>query len=286
MRNYLKKKKYVLKSKIVCIGRNFKSPFIHIPPNLSWIFIFGCYNSGTTLLNHILSGHPEISGLKGEGVDYTKYLEKPEDYYWPRMWLKCEKEMLVDEKKWVEEKIKKDWLIYHDVSRKYLIEKSVSNTSRIEWFKEHFNNPTFIGMIRNGYAVVEGIRRRTKGKLPHKNPFYRENEYPLELCIKQWVRSNELIYKHFKNYNNSVLIKYEDLTNNPEKELNKIYKLLKINNVDLKSDINFNFHNKKYSKIKNMNIASINNLDEYDIKLINKMAGQELLKYNYEVIEI
>lgn len=36
-----------------------------------WIFIVGCYNSGTTLLEKILSLHPMIGSLRDEGVMLT-----------------------------------------------------------------------------------------------------------------------------------------------------------------------------------------------------------------------
>ena len=45
--------------------------------NKNWIFITGCYNSGTTLLNQILSTHSRISGLPDEGVMLTDQLVRP-----------------------------------------------------------------------------------------------------------------------------------------------------------------------------------------------------------------
>src|SRR5688572_13607291 len=72
-------------------GRNLDSK--------KWVFILGCYNSGTTLLDQILSLHPEISGLKDEGVMLTDCLKRPEDFGWRRMWWKCEDQMaIVDER--------------------------------------------------------------------------------------------------------------------------------------------------------------------------------------------
>ncbi len=50
--------------------------------NKKWVFIIGCYNSGTTLLNEILASHPKISGLPDEGVMLTDQLVKPEDFNW------------------------------------------------------------------------------------------------------------------------------------------------------------------------------------------------------------
>src|SRR5690242_5444088 len=60
-----------------------------------WVFILGCYNSGTTLLDQILSGHPQFSGLNEEGVMLTDQLPRPEDFQWRRMWWKCEDKMMI-----------------------------------------------------------------------------------------------------------------------------------------------------------------------------------------------
>lgn len=43
-----------------------------------WVFIVGCYNSGTTLLNQILSCHPDILTLPDEGAFLTRRVPTPE----------------------------------------------------------------------------------------------------------------------------------------------------------------------------------------------------------------
>ena len=40
-----------------------------------WIFIIGCYNSGTTILASILNRHPSIGGLRTEGAFLTDSLK-------------------------------------------------------------------------------------------------------------------------------------------------------------------------------------------------------------------
>ena len=50
-----------------------------------WIFVVGCYKSGTTLLTKILSQHPLIGSMPNEGVAFTDALPYPEQYGWTRM---------------------------------------------------------------------------------------------------------------------------------------------------------------------------------------------------------
>ena len=61
-----------------------------------WVFIVGCYNSGTTLLAEIFEKHPQLAVLPDEGVMLTDQLPRPEDYGWRRMWCECESQMQID----------------------------------------------------------------------------------------------------------------------------------------------------------------------------------------------
>src|SRR5688572_24611021 len=107
--------------------------------NKNWIFILGCYNSGTTLLNQLLAEHPSISGLPDEGVMLTDQLVKPEDYGWRRMWWKCVDQMESDRisRNRDSSRIKRHWSHFYE-DKKFLVEKSISNVCRISFFSRHF----------------------------------------------------------------------------------------------------------------------------------------------------
>ena len=55
--------------------RSFLSKFYRPREPKKWLFLVGCYNSGTTLLRDILNEHPEIKGLPLEGVRLTGAFE-------------------------------------------------------------------------------------------------------------------------------------------------------------------------------------------------------------------
>lgn len=248
-----------------------------------WIFILGCYNSGTTLLNQILSEHPQIAGLPDEGVMLTSELLKPEDYGWRRMWSQCFDELKNDQETTSQTatKIKKHWSHFYD-DKPYLVEKSISNVCRISFLKEHFESAYFIHIVRNGYAVSEGIQR--KAEIMSGNKYERLKNYPLDICAKQWVDCLNEFEKHKTSLKNVLEISYECFTEDPDKVLNDITSYLGLSTFNDKvSEKSFAVHEKS-SAIKNMNARSLSKLTAEEINIINEVASESLLKYNYKVL--
>lgn len=247
-----------------------------------WIFILGCYNSGTTLLNKILADHPSIAGLPDEGVMLTDKLVKPEDFGWRRMWAQCEQE--IQDKKCRDREastIKKQWSHFYG-NKEFLVEKSISNVCRIPFFRKNFQPAYFIHIVRNGYAVSEGIRR--KAVIMENNPLYGRKNYPIDLCAKQWTRHLEVIEAQKPDISHFTEISYEDFTENPQNTMKKLTNFLGI--PEYSSDY---FHNsfsvhEKDSKIKNMNERSLKSLNSKEFQEVNEVAGDYLVKYGYELM--
>lgn len=249
-----------------------------------WIFITGCYNSGTTLLDQILATHPQISGLPDEGVMLTNQLVRPEDFGWRRMWSECEEEMNRSTRNTNKDPkiIKRQWSHFYNLKKPFLLEKSISNMTRLKFFQDHFKPAWFIHIVRNGYAVTEGIYR--KAKIIKGNPLYGKEHYPINLCARQWVRSLEVFESVKENLVNVIEIKYEDLTRDPYAVVNAI--LSKLNLDRFPPDHfqqSFSVHEKD-SKIRNMNQSSFKSLKESQLETINKVAGEYLKKYDYKIL--
>ena len=248
-----------------------------------WVFIIGCYNSGTTLLDQILASHPDISGLPDEGVMLTDQLSRPEDYGWRRMWYKCHDKMnyTIKGKKINPVKTKKHWSHFYDLNKPFLLEKSISNTTRLDFLNTHFTPVYFIHIVRNGYAVAEGIRR--KAAVMPENLQFNEGKYPIELCAQQWVSSLKAVEKFKPKASNLLEIKYEDLCDDPLKVTNEICDFLKIESFT--SDFlhhKFSIHEKS-SNIVNMNERSFKKLTSADFHKINELCKPNLEHNNYKI---
>ena len=114
----------------------------------------------------------------------TNRLPRPEDFGWKRMWLKCENEMLINENaNQTAAVVKRHWSHFYARKKHAFLEKSISNTPRAVFFNEYFKPAYFIHIVRNGYAVAEGIKR--KASVMHGNTFFQAGEYPIELCAAQ-----------------------------------------------------------------------------------------------------
>ena len=254
-------------SKIIISKRKYK-----------WIFIIGCYNSGTTLLSRILEQHPQIAGLPDEGQFLTSKLNTPREVGVPRLW--TEKEALftigADEKKKSAETVLKDWQKQvSKVKAKYILEKSPPNIARLLWLQNNFPNAHFIHIVRNGYAVSLGIEELV-------TEMFGDYENLLGKAANQWQRSSEIFQRDKTKLNKVLEISYEELTENPRSTLNKITDFLKI------EDISSTVLNKQYSphrlesKIKNMNYKRLEKMTDKQKKLIESKADKMLKYYGYE----
>ena len=253
-------------------------------PDKRWIFITGCYNSGTTLLDQILATHPQISGLPDEGVMLTNQLVRPEDFGWRRMWAECEQEMKNSSRNVNKSSntIKRQWSHFYDLKKPFLLEKSISNMTRLNFFQENFRPAWFIHIVRNGYAVTEGIYR--KAKILKDNPYYGKEHYPINICVRQWVRSLEVFNNVKLELSNVIEIKYEDLTMHPHRVINDILEKLDLDKFPRDYfQKSFSVHEKE-SKITNMNQSSFERLTKSQVRTITEVAGVYLNKYDYKII--
>ncbi len=159
-----------------------------IPKNKKWIFVVGCYNSGTTLLAKLLSCHPDISGLPDEGQYFTRELPGESQFGLNRMWAKREDLFRLTENDTGPDpiRIQKEWAMRLDRKKACFLEKTPVNCVRMRWFQKHFDNAHFIAITRNPYGVCEGISRKAR---PHHSP----EGWPMGLIANQWRRTNELI---------------------------------------------------------------------------------------------
>lgn len=257
-------------------------PFGSVPKPKKWLFVIGCYNSGTTLLSDILSEHPDISALPIEGVALSDGLPRPEKFGWNRMWSECVDDVRMlpgDGMEKIAERIKRQWSYSFDDSD-VLYEKSIANAARIPFLNAYFQPAYFVVIVRNGYAVAEGLRRRGDPKKFGRTEF--GDKYPIEMCAKQWAVSDEIVSADTRDLQNVLRLTYEDFCADPGDNLRAITSFLELDPLpDETTSKSWEIHGNT-SKIRNMNAEGIAKLSEDDLAKIREIAGHVLDKYGYD----
>lgn len=239
-----------------------------------WVFIIGCYNSGTTLLNRLLAAHPAIGSMPNEGQFYTDQLPRGAQFGLRRLWaLKPDLFYLneLSDSAININKLKREWAwFYNDVNRPVLLEKTIANAARTRWLQKNFESSSFIILLRDPYAVAEGIRRK--------------EGHSLEEAILQWKNSYELVWNDLPFLERKLVLKYEDLVADTDKSLMEIAAFLQIKAFEKSfADETFEVH-KVQSKIENMNASSYKRLSPEDFKTINRIAGDLIMKLGYTLM--
>lgn len=244
-----------------------------------WVFIVGCYDSGTTVLASLLRDHPRIGGMPNEGSLLTDMLPVPEYLGWPRMWSQCLDQLSIPpaEEASRARRVKKHWSLWFDRGAPVLAEKSIANMTRLAFLERHFSPAYFIHIIRNGYAVSAGIRKnanmhRWKAKF---------DKYPIEMCARQWVASDEMFERHSPKLSRHMTVYYEDFADKPYDTMSKITDFLgeerlSKNIVDKKRSIH-----QYNSSVINMNYNSFKDLSDLDIDIIENIADKRLILHGY-----
>lgn len=242
-----------------------------------WLFVVGCYNSGTELLMHLLGTHPDISSLPQEGQFLTDQFQSDYEFGLPRMWVLREDLFRLTEADAGPDvtRLKKEWLMRLDRSKPVFLEKSPPNGARTRWLQHHFENAHFIAIVRDGYAVAEGIRRKAE-------PFHLRNGWPIELCARQWARSNEVLLEDAPHLKKILWVRYEDLAADPAGEVQRILEFLALSS-SIELQRSWRVHEKD-EPISNMNPDSIARLSSDDRALITREAGPMLKHFGYETL--
>lgn len=244
---------------------------------MHWIFIVGCYNSGTTLLEQMLRRHPMIAGLPDEGQFLTSALVTPRSVGVPRLW--AEKEPLFrfppNEKTQEAHQIKQDWLRLLDKpNAPFAVEKSPTNTARTRWLQTHFDTPYFINIVRNGYAVAIGIHDKVIAKFGPRPDL-------LSKAANQWARSLEVIREDVPYLEHFLEIRYEDLTANPLQITQNIFNFLDLPPLSAEQlSQEYTIHN-LHSAIENQNSTRLKTMSAEQKVIIEARAEKFLAYYGY-----
>jgi hypothetical protein len=254
--------------------------------NTTNLFVLCMNNSGSTLLEKYLSTSPNVVDLpetngvatSSEGHNIAKgFMPHPRDHGVLGIWTE-KKDVFRDKKLYNWQKIKEAWAAgwksCAPLDGKILLEKSPPNPIRADLLDEEFSNPYFIAMMRNPYAVCEGIRRRLG--------------YSVERSAEHWGKVGEVQIDNIKSIKNIIYLSYEDLCENQEESCRKINNFIPNINIQEFTGTFSGHHSilgKKEMEIVNLNNLQIKNLSKSDIKSINNILARyskEMQFFNYK----
>lgn len=266
------------------VGRALLAPLTRDLSPRRWIFLVGCYSSGTTLLRSMLARHPEIAALPSEGVKLTDALPAPEQFGWHRMWSQCLGQIRLDPRDQADRaaRARRHWSLAVPAGATNVLEKSIANTARMPFLQAHFQPAHFVCLVRNGYAVAEGIRRRAEpGR--HGNRQYADR-YPIALCADQWRVSDAVVEGDRPQLERFLQVRYEDLTARPAEVLRQITDFLDLPPLpDEASGGEWVIHGVR-STVRDMNQQSLDRLSRQDLDEINDVAAPVLERHGYEIL--
>jgi hypothetical protein len=246
-----------------------------------WLFLCGCYNSGTTILRTLIEAHPEIAAIPHEGAYLTDAFPDLELGGWRRM-------MYANRHLWDLPQqgaaqraamARADWAIWWPRNARVFMEKSIDNSTRMRWLDRNFANAHFVAITRNGLCVNEGILRRAK---PIDQAAERVGErYPPEMLAEQWVAFDNLLTEGGAQVARCYALRYEDLMADPIAVMSEIFQFLgmSVPAMSLTGSV-LNIAGEQH-EIVDQNAASLARLSETDLSAMMAIMRPVLIKHGY-----
>lgn len=263
--------------------RSLASPLIPLRLPKKWVFLVGCYNSGTTLLQKSLGSHPEISGLPREGVRFTDVLSNLEANGHHMIWDENYRDLIEPDcpEEEAYRRIAQDWSIFWKRGASIFLDKSVANTARIAWLNMAFPNASFVGVYRNGYCIAEGLQRRAQP------PLWLQAQtglstYSIERIAWQWVSANQDMLDGFKKVDRSLLVRFEDLVANPANVFESIFRFIDVDPGVIEKKRGGVAIGGKYFAVHDPNPASLARLSDQQKQMLKPLIGPMMQRLGYE----
>ena len=246
----------------------FKRYYNEIIAGHKWCFIVGCNNSGTTLLQDLLGKTLPVSIQPHEGQRYTNALRKAHKRGFERVWTEFidELQMSYDDSTACIPRLLHDWLREYETPMEHiLIEKTTANAVRMPWLQKAFPNSYFIGLVRNGYAVTEGILRK--------------GQKSIDRGARHWNTVNKIMLDDALHIQRFLKISYEEMTAQPYACLQRITEFLDLEKNNL---VPFVSATPILDDVRNMNAESIGRLNVNDMNIVRREAKEMLNHLGYE----
>ena len=242
------------------------------------IFIFGCCNSGTKILWRALKQHKALSGPDIEGQDLQGLPPSMKHHLGNatfRLW--AAKKFKLCYYSTEDDYNKGDAIKIREIYNRFItpetrfITKSPADTLRARLIQAYFPDAYFIAIVRDGYAVSEGIVR--KRRHDPERPQYKGLFTTIEEAAEQWFRANTVIVSHQKFLKKYKIVKYEDLVRDPEQTLLSILEFCDLDTPGFQIP----------TFTEGLNEEQISRLSDHEIEEITRIAAPMLIHFDYKL---
>jgi hypothetical protein len=192
------------------------------------VVIGGCARSGTSLLRVMVDSHPNIYCGPETGLLYLKTLSSKKIYGLsqkfdiPGKQIRRLKEQTSSYIQFIESFFT---LLRELAGKPRWGDKSPANVLHLDRIFRYFPNSQFIHMIRDGRDTACSLKTFPRYKMLSGKRVERDTNNPLDQCIRRWV-SNVREGIRWRGDPRYIEVKYEDLIQNDEKTLRKVFNFL------------------------------------------------------------
>lgn len=252
------------------------------------VFVMGCCNSGTTILGKAIQSHWDVHGLEEEGPLTPGYPKELTHHLCPHtfrtwahpIWSRGKSvnpgdnlAYYMTEEAMTENLASKLNDFYRPFvgNGKRLCDHSPQSTLRARALQKAFPDAYFVAIVRDAYAVSEGIRRKRwdDPDRPHMSGF----NTPIETAARQWSETSKILLSYKKLLDRYLLIKYENLVSNAESILTEVLSFCKLESKG---------HDFP-SFILDLNEKQCSSLTSLEIQIISLIAGNEIKAMGYTI---
>jgi hypothetical protein len=181
--------------------------------------------------------------------------------------------------------IKAEWSKIWDMSKPILLEKSPPNMMRAKEIERVFTPSSFIALMRDPYALCEGMARRRNRRHRLLRDFHdtsqrlgNARDNAMRFAANLWVRLAIQQIKNVRELERVICLTYEELTGNPQDAAARILKFLpELEELNVKQKFRVHSVTGTDSRVlTDMNDTKWKCLRRGDIAIINDvLAGHE-----------
>lgn len=246
------------------------------------LFIISPNNSGSTFLQNILATSNHTWNLNREGQHTFGYTgSSKSDLIWAAN--QPSLDSLREPSRYDWEKTKKAWYFQafsKSETAAVFVTKSPPFLVITDMLRAHFTNTRFIFMVRNPYAVVEGISRRKRAiQYAGKDIF--------KVAAKHIMTCFEYQKNNVETYGNDLFFTYEQMCRDHVLTEHRVKHFIpELGDLELNQRIIVK--NLYFEPLRDMNIQQIQRLSRENIKEINTVFEENrgLMDYfGYEILE-